>query len=345
MSRPKPVVLFTRPFQWKNMHSRKLKLVHAPVFGNVPVLRSGGPMGDSVGGVTTEGGLKKLKELFEEHKPDFFLYWAWYNNDGSKLQINRLTNVLVNLRTKYPNTVFVYGNGNQQGFPDFNVNAFKNAIDLILLNTHDEREKQMYMDFGVPFVDTMHTFGFDPDYHGKFTRFAKEPKFDCFFGGSQSYNPTRPMKYPKSRLRLSFLEAVNKEFKLLVRGKGKWPFPTEGYLDGNDYIQEFGRTKLTLGMYHWDLERYYTKRTIYSIASGRPYIVHYIPGMEKDFINKKHLAWFHTPEECMRLIDYYLSNITDRLLMGQEGREHAVAHHSWQARLNDFEAIVERFLS
>lgn len=339
----KPTVIFTRPAQWGrgNCRSAKLKLVHAPVFGNYPRLRNGEPMGDNVGGVATRDGLDKLVELFHEHNPDVFLYWATYYDDNSINQLSTVVATLKQLREQFPNTLFIYGNGNQQGYPDFNVEAFKFAIDLLLTNTRDAKEYEMYKEYGIPNVGTFYTFGFDPTEHGKF--FGIKESYDCFFGGSQSFNPARPVKYPKSVMRLEFLKAVNERFKLLVHGKGFWPFKVYPYLYARDYYKVFGRAKIALGMYHWNKERYYTKRTIYSLASGKCFITHYIPGMEKDFTNHQHLVWFTTIEEALDVIDFYLKNPERRERVGGWGRELAIQNHSWQARLKEFEKIVLRF--
>jgi len=151
-------------------------------------------------------------------------------------------------------------------------------------------------------------------------------------------------KYMKSKMRLDFLTEADKRFNLLVRGKGKWPFPVAPYLHAEDYPLGFGQTKIALGMYHWDLERYYTKRTIYSGASGRLLITHYIPGMEKDFENGKNIVWFRTIEEGLDKIAYYLKHENEREKIAKCQREHFVKFHSWEPRLREFEKIVEKIL-
>lgn len=336
----KPTLLYTRPAAWQKCESKRLNLVYAPIFGDEPKLRSGGPMGESVGGVMCNDGPEILESLFDKHRPDFFLFAATYFNDGSKNQLATVVNALERVRRKHQHTVFLYWNGNQQGHPDFNVDAFKPFINVILINTHDCHEREMYLEYGIQEVETLHTFGFDPAVHG---HHVCKPDYDCFFGGSQSYSPNKLSKYPKSKMRHDFFVEVSKRFKLLVHGKGKWPMPHGPYLDWIDYIRAFGRTKIALGMYHWDLERYYTKRTIYSLASGKLYVVHYIPGMEKDFENGKHLVWFNNVDEGLDSIEYYLEDAEKRSQIGRNGREIATRHHSWQARLMQIESITRSF--
>jgi len=357
----KPRVIFTRPAYWAKCKSEKLDLQHVSISGDEPTkLRNGRACGDSVGGVVTERGRKLLLRAFDERPPDVFLWWAHYANDGSKDKLRTVRTLLGMLRSMAPKAVFLYGNGNQQGMPDFNVSAFMHVMDGILVNTRDEREVRMYKSHGIRHVRTLHTFGFDPGKHGPGNAYStdKTPKYDCFFGGSQTldvrtgrpsrFYPKNKMlggKYPNSKRRFEFLKGVNERFKLLVRGKGRWePIAAQKYLHADEYPGAFGNAKLALGMYHWDLQRYYTKRTVYSGASGRPLITYYIPGMEKDFEKGVNIEWFKTPDEGYELIKHYLDRNEEREALGARQRAHFVKHHSWEPRLREFERIVEEVL-
>ena len=355
----KPNVLFTRPAYWDQRES-KFNLIHCSISPYEDTrLRNGKLCADSVGGVMTDKGADILIKMFEEYKPVAFLWWAHYMNDGSADRLGKLTQVLLKCRQIAPDCKFLYGNGNQQGFPDFNVSRFheNGLVDGILINTRDKREIKMYKSHGIKFVDTLHTFGFDPSEHGQFG--DVKPEYDCIFGGSQTmdrktnrpvkFYPKNPMlggKYLKSKERFDFIAAVAKRFKLMLLGKGKWPkeFNLKPYQYGQDYYKVFGRAKITLGMYHWDLERYYTKRTIYSLASGRMLIAHYIPGMENDFTKGVHCEWFKTVPEALELIAKYLKDDVARMHVGAAGRARAITNHSWDARLKEFEVILGKVL-
>lgn len=352
----KPTVVFTRPAYWATCKSDKLNLIHAPIAAGGPVLlRNKKLCGDSVGGVVTKDGADLLVKIFKKTKPQVFLYWCHYMQDGSHNRLERWSKILLKLKSISPKTIFLYGNGNQQGTPDFNMEALRDTIDGILTNTRDKREYMMYRTWGLKIVDTLHTFGFDPTMHGP-KRFKGPPKWDCFFGGSQTMNHKRQQavrfypknkmlkgKYPKSKERWDFLNAVNDNFKLLIRGKGNWsPMVAHPYLTGNAYPRAFGDARIALGYYHWDLERYYTKRTIYSGASGRLLITHYIPGMEKDFTNHKNIVWFRTLPEGIDLINHYLKNGKKREEIAREQRKHFIKRHDWNARLREFEKIIKK---
>jgi glycosyltransferase involved in cell wall biosynthesis len=323
------------------------------------MLRGNKPCYENVGGIMTEKGAQNLLDVFRRVKPDVFLFWATYMNDGSDKRLNRFTQLLVDCRKASPKTKILYGNGNQQGFPDYNIKSYMTAgIDGILSNTRDAREAAMYRKHGIPFFDTLHTFGFDPVEHGPAAFPDVQAKWDCFFGGSQTANlktgrvkrfyPRNPMlggKYANSKARLDFIREVDRRFKLVVYGKGKWPVKNlRPYAYGRKYPKALRTARILLNMYHWDLKRYYTKRTIFSGASGRPLICKYIPGMEKDFTNGKNLVWFKTVPEALDKIKFYLKNNKERAQLAVAQREHFVKHHSWEARLGEFEGIVERLL-
>ena len=342
-------LIFTRPHQWAKMKHKGIKLVHAPVFGPSPMLRGGAPMGDSVGGVATQAGLTKLIELFEEHKPDAFLFWAMYGmGDVDRRQLESVQIVLTTCKAIAPKCKFFYGNGNQastilERSPDFNVMSFKSVIDVVLDTTRDSGIHGIYSKHGFG-VDTLHTFGFDPDdiepMHGPLGGVPKKAEHDVFFGGSY----TGRRRFPNSDFRHNLLITLAKKFDLLVRGRGKWPVPSKPYVHAMDYAKEIGKCKVALGCYHDDLERYYTKRTIYSLASGRPYVVRYIPEMEKDFRNFWNwgqLLHFQTSEEACSLIRMLLNEPKLANEIGRRGRKIAVEKHSWAARLKDMGEILK----
>jgi hypothetical protein len=341
------------------MESESLDLHYVPISGDLPLtLRKKTLAGDSVGSMMTEVGAKIMLAMFEEHQPDVFLYWCHYMEDGSKKRLDKIAHMMRLAKKVSPRTQFLYGNGNQQGFPDYNVKAFKDTIDGILVNTRDEREFRMYKDFGIKHVDTLHTFGFDPMEHGPSAYGTTEPEFDCFFGGSYTINALdenktkkyyplgdvhlgKRLRYPKILKRIDFLKGIAERFDLLVCGNGAWPMKHPGspgtwrkYEDSGTggYQKSLGLARINLGMYHWDLVRYYTKRTIYSGASGRLYVCHYIPEMEKDFTNHRNIVWFDDEEEAHELIRHYLDHDDEREKIAREQRKHFIRKHSWEAR-------------
>ena len=302
-------------------------------------------MGDSVGGVATKKGLRRLVELFEEHKPDVFLWWAMYGQgDGDKRQLEGVKRTIAECRSIAPKCLFCYGNGNQASVlkdkkPDWNVDAYSQWIDVVLDTTDDVGVAKIYRDCGYGH-EKLHTFGFDPDTFPDYTRAPAE--YDAYFGGSF----TGTNRFPNSGFRSRLITAIDKEFNLLVTGRGKWHVKNRGnYRNADEYIKSFGEGKVALGCYHGDLNRYYTKRTVYALASGRPYLVRYIPGMENDFEYGKHLLWYQTVGDCVNKLRTLVRDPGLRMRIGDGGRAVAVENHSWAARLSDFGTLIRRLLA
>lgn len=349
-------LMFTRPAQWAAMEAdgidpkkpvqiTDVELAYVDLFGKQPKLRGGSSMGDSVGGVTTRKHLRRLIEQFEEHKPDAFLWWSTYcEEDEDEHQVESVRKALIKCKQASPRTVFFYGNGNQASTirdnkPDFNVDAFANVIDVVLDNTCDDRIRAIYKGRGYR-TDTLYTFGFDPDDIDDMG--GKPAEHDVFFGGSY----TGRSRFPNSAFRHELIVRLAGEFDMLVRGRGKWPKPVQkrGYVHGFKYPMEIGKCKVALGCYHADLWRYYTKRTVYSLASGRPYVVRYIPGMEFDFTHDWDLLWYKNVDEARRMVRELVNDPERAAYVGAEGRQTAINQHSWKARLADMIAIMERHL-
>ena len=340
-------LMFTRPAQWAKQIDLDddIELVQADVFGREPKLRGGIAMGDSVGGVVTRKALKRLINLFEHHKPDAFLFWVMYcEEDRDKHQLESVRVALHRCKQASPRTVFFYGNGNQastikENKPDFNVDAFSKSIDVVLDNTRDPRIHAIYKARGFR-TDTLYTFGFDPDEIVGHQGVVAE--HDVFFGGSY----TGRSRFPNSAFRHELVTRMATNFDVLVCGRGKWPKPIvkKGYVHAMNYPREITKCRVALGCYHADLQRYYTKRTVYSLASGRPYVVRYIPGMEHDFANWQNLVWYKTVDEAVATVKRLLrdQDLADEI--GTHGRLTAVANHSWDARLRDMKDVLERHL-
>jgi hypothetical protein len=331
----RPTLVFTRPWHWVDYGSDRLKLVYVPIGGDFPRRKNGKPAGDGVGQVATVEGIQKLREAFRQHRPEFFLYWVHFRLGLDEME--RLKNIS-------PDTRFICGYGNQPHKISGHVRKFKAYIDTILLNSRDPANYQKYRDFGIPHVGTLHD-GFDPL---EWVPTDKPRKYDVFFGGNQAYAGSWPhvkWKYPLSRFRYELLCEVHKKFKLHVRGNAKLPFAVRSYLWYPEYSKEFQTAKIMLGSPHYDLQQYYSRRTIHAGACGRAFLTRYIPGMEEDFgPNHTCAAWFTEIDECLDLMDFYLKHDAVRERMEQRCRKVFLRDHTWEARLREMEDIAESLL-
>lgn len=332
-------VVYTRPHAWLKYPSGDLDLHYVSVGQPNPQLKSGVPAGDEMGEVCTKRGAKELIRAFEEHKPDVFLFWVHFGEFNQSL--------LQKLRGISPSTMFVHGNGNQVLHRKYRVcwyvHAMRKWIDLVVTNLRDPDRWRLLRKW-VPAVDTLYTYGFDPDL---FSEPTGEPAFDCFFGGGNSVVPGRPYgRFDYSRFRYELVSTIRKVgYSIRVRGRG-WGYFAKSGIRGLSYFQDMQRARIVLGTYHEDFYRYYTKRTIYGGASGRVFMTRYIPGMEHDFVNHKNIVWYHNMAEALDLIDRYTRVRTKEAEeLGKDTRDHFVKHHSWEVRLREFEEICKRHLA
>lgn len=333
----KPLVVFGRPVQWATQSAeQKCRFHFLPILGLSPILRDGAPAHDSVGAMLDEGALRGAVEFFRAQRPEFFLFAPMYTRDGTKLQVSGVVRFLEELKTASPGTRFIYWNGNQQGKLDFNLEAFRPFVDAVLTNTRDPREHKVFYDAGIEKVDTLYQFGFDPAEHGR----PQDPTHDCQFAGSQTFSG-RPAKYPNSEWRYRFLCQAAERFDLVLYGKGQWPFPKKSHVVGQRFYDTFTEARVVLGANHWDYVRYYTRRTIYALASGRPYVMRYVPGMECDFENGRNVVWFKDASEGLEAVRALLDDPIRAALIGAEGRRLAVERFSWQALQLQLEKLVE----
>lgn len=331
----KPLLAFTRPWSWAKMESDVFDLVHVPMGDTLRTGQKHVP--DEMGTCATKEDAEHAVEVFKKRKPDYFLSWTHYGKFDEKL--------LARLRAAAPRCVFVHGNGNQVMLMPYNVcnfiHRFHKFYDVVLTNTRDKARMALSREW-VKRVATLYTYGFDPEV---FTAPKTTPEFDCFFGGGDSVSSERPRgRFPPfSRMRRDLICGVHEKHSLLLRGGGTWP-PNLGCKNGMrgiKYFRQIQRARIVLGTYHDDLYRRYTKRTIYGLASGRMVIMRYVPGMEKDFENHKHLVWFKKVPEGLELVAHYLKHHDEREKIARAGRKLAVEKHDWAARLRDLEVLYK----
>jgi len=333
----KPIVVYTRPKDWFSggYKSEKLDMIFVPISGDVPRKRNGRIAGDGIGDVLTEKGIKTLYLTVKKYQPQVFFHSIHAKIDKRILKIVKSfspkTLIIVN-ESNYPNDVSPY----------FGTN--RNWTDGVLLNSRDKQVYNRYcaLAYEPRMVDTFYD-GFSPK---DIVYVDRERKFDCFFGGSNLYIDRDVFKFPLGKFRESFIKGVAKEFNLDLHGSSKeWGSIANGILTYPHYFPSFQNSNIILGSNHYDLTRYYTRRLIHSVASGRMFLTRYIPEMEEDFTNRKHLVWFHTLDEGFDMIRYYLKNPKERETIARQGRELFLAKHTWKARLAEFEKYVERILA
>ena len=267
---------------------------------------------------------KNLVTAFGDIKPDFFYF----------LKDEQLRpSLLKKMRKISPKTKFIMNYGDQRGCIPPLIQERKDLLDCLLINNEDPIQFKMYKAFGIP-----KTFTF---YHGvpvqEFKDFPCKITNDVFFGGG-NFNHK---KFPLSKFRYDFIMRVQKTFDLLVYGGG-WPFKTCKRVPRQQYARVLRTTKLNLGINHYNVVRYYNRRLFECMGSGRLHITYYIPGMEKHFENYKHLIWFNTIPQGIRIIHNMLNHPKTREKIAAKGKKHVFKNYSFEIRAQQLKDILKK---
>jgi hypothetical protein len=333
----KPVLIVTHPKDWEISEYRKESIfdIHYVSLGGYhPHKLNGVLTNDGYAEEVTVEGLDHMEKAFRKYRPNVFLFWL-----HSGFSYNHLDH----LRSICPNVRVVFWFGNHRVKVNNAVKGFR--PNLVLLNSKDTNQFSMYREHGYK-VGCLYD-GFNPD---ETPLVEKEPTFDCFFGG-ESYIfaalKHSGLNFPGAHIRYEFITNVNQKFKTLVTSarKDSWPFKVQPACFHPLYTERMREAKITLNLNHFpSFEKAYTRRTIRSLFARRCHITLYIPGMEDDFENKKHLVWFKTVEEGLDLITYYLKHDDEREAIANAGYKIACEKYTFKNRLVDFEVLAKKYL-
>lgn len=264
------------------------------------------------------GKISAFIDYFGQVQPDVFWFLKdfWLTPRTLKL-----------LRDASPKTKFIMWYGDQRGKVPELISERSKFIDMLFINNADPHQTKMYKKVGINYVKPYYSFYYPTTFDSKV-----KPDSEIVFGG----NNFRAGKFPLSAFRLKVIMAINKRFNLKLYGNG-WPIPAEPFIkDRIRYNRALYRSKMTLGLNHYELVRYYDRRMFDCLSVGKLHITHYIPKMELDFENHKHLVWFKTVPECLKLIKYYTVHTKERERIGRAGRSKLLKSHSVNARIKQF---------
>lgn len=150
---------------------------------------------------------------------------------------------------------------------------------------------------------------------------------------------------PHSDHRIELLQLIDQHYHLKTWG-GDWHKYGLTCLKKRIYPKEFAKicyaAKVFLGCdYDYDLECYITIRTWYSLGCGGFLLTNYLSGMETMFSKGVHLEWYHSPEECLEIIDYYLKHEDQRKRIAQKGCEFVHAHRTYDVMIDEMISHIE----
>lgn len=127
-----------------------------------------------------------------------------------------------------------------------------------------------------------------------------------------------------------------------VVGTG-WP---RGVAIGQCHVKQqhhvYTRAKVVLSVNHFNsIERYYSDRQLIAMASGRPVVCRYVPGLEEEFMDGRDCAMWRTTDELVVRTRRLLDNPELAAQVGAAGREIVLRDHTWTARIQQLRPDAE----
>ena len=333
-------VIALHPKAWSKCKLDEIEVKHISIGGSIPKRLDGTPSWDGIGEVASSKGIYDLVELNKRYQPDIVLF-------GIHFELNR--SIFERIREDNKQVKFVMHYTDQRKDVPDEVLKYRKIIDLLLVTNKDCEDHQKYLDAGIPIVRTFYD-GFDPK---EYKPILVNDRFDVFFGGNDHYglymklkrtgiNPPEALMFPLGGFRHEFVRKVDQNFNLCVRGSFGWDGlkNVKPMVFHPRYNQALNTGKIVLATSVYPKYGLCMRRMIRSLASGRMFMINYIPGMEEMFVNHKHLVWFYNQEDGIEKIRYYLQYNIEREKISKSGCEFVNRWHTFDHRLSEFNGIV-----
>jgi len=150
---------------------------------------------------------------------------------------------------------------------------------------------------------------------------------------------------PSNEYRIKLLQLINQHYYLKAWG-AKWQ--TFGFACPKKHVypKDFARicyqSKIILGCdYRHDMEVNTSNRTWITLGCGGFLLTNYSPGLESIFTKGVHIEWYHSQEECLDLIDYYLKHEQQRKKIAQSGYQFAHSHRTYDVVIDEIISAIE----
>ncbi len=139
------------------------------------------------------------------------------------------------------------------------------------------------------------------------------PATEILFPGKFSHTG-----YAHDGNREPLLKLLAKDYGLVNYGNGINPS-----IWGMDYYGAISKTKIALSInINNNFPMYHSGRLINYLSCGAFAVASYVPKSELLFEDHKHLRYFHSNDECVELIKYYLKNENERKTIASAGMEY-----------------------
>jgi hypothetical protein len=192
-------------------------------------------------------------------------------------------------------------------------------------------QRDAYLAAGVPIVRFLPA-AMEPERDYPATRIVAGYSCDASFVGSGPY----PYRWP-------ILAAVSRICRLQVRGPG-WkdaqpPFPVAGGpVHGRRFAEVVANASVSLGASALAEQETTSPsasdRMWRVMGCGGAFIGSYVPGIERFARHGEHCLWYRSPDECVEHVRLLLGDPERRTAMAARGRAHALAHHTYDKRVD-----------
>lgn len=138
------------------------------------------------------------------------------------------------------------------------------------------------------------------------------------------------------------LHAAGIDVGVVGDGWGGKGFPVVGRCHVKEQIHVWKRAKVCISVNHFpDVAGYYSDRHLTALLSGTPVVCRYIPALEEEFQNGKHLLWYRTEEELVGHVRTLLADEPLRCRLGAAGRAEVISNHTWFSRVTKILPAIE----
>lgn len=224
--------------------------------------------------------------------------------------------------------------GRRSAFWYFDAHEVPGVVELArlcdVMYTTYAGQREFYRVQGVPVVKFLPQ-ALDRDLERPATRVLPEDRCDVSFVGSGQY----PHRWP-------LLQQVADRFELQIRGPGWGDAPTTLPIAGGPVLttrlaEVIAGAAVSLGANSvpaQDGEQASASDRMWKVmACLGAYVGPYVPGIESLAADRIHCRWYRSTEECLAIIAELLADDTARKEMAARGHAHALAHHTYDARL------------
>ena len=167
--------------------------------------------------------------------------------------------------------------------------------------------------------------GYDPKFH--FPMNKTHFDYDVVFAGNH-YNNT----FPDSRLRFEAISKCRSSFgnRLGAFGNG---YPGSKAIDVFKINEMYNKSITTLSISHFNnVAHYFSDRLLHCVASGRPTITWYFPGMEDYFTAGKDILVARSDQDIINHVNFCKNNLEQAKNIGIEGHKKVLKEHTYTAR-------------